>query len=148
MKMKEMNKSMNKLLANFYSLLIKTQNYHWHVRGPHFKELHLFFEEQYTQLFSFVDLVAERIVTLGFNAPATLKELIEQRTLHDGKYDISAFEMVSDLLKDYDTVIDNVYECIDVSKKNDDEGSVTFLTDILVNIEKMAWMLRATSSGF
>ena len=146
--MKDLQKSMNKLLANYYSLLLKTQNYHWHVKGPNFKELHLFFEEQYTQLFGFVDSVAERIVTIGFNAPATLKEIMEYRTLTDGHYEISSFEMVSELLKDVDHIIDNLGEAIEVSKKNEDEGNVTFLTDLLVQMEKMAWMLRATSSGF
>lgn len=146
--MKDLQKSMNRLLANFYSLLLKTQNYHWHVRGPNFKELHLFFEDQYTQLFGFVDSVAERMVTIGFNAPATLKEIMEYRTLTDGLYEISSFEMVSQLLKDADHIIDNLSEAIEVSKKNEDEGNVTFLTDLLVQMEKMSWMLRATSSGF
>lgn len=146
--MKDLQKSMNKLLANLYSLLLKTQNYHWHVKGPNFKELHLFFEEQYNQLFGFVDLVAERMVTIGFNAPATLKEIQDYRTLSDGQYEISSFEMVSELLKDVEHVIDNLGEAIEVSKKNEDEGNITFLTDLLVQMEKMAWMLRATSSGF
>ncbi len=146
--MKDLQKSMNKLLANFYSLLLKTQNYHWHVKGLNFKELHLFFEEQYNQLFGFVDSVAERIVTIGFNAPATLKEIQEHRTLSDGQYDISSFEMVSELHKDVEHLIDNLGEAIEISKKNEDEGTVTFLTDLLVQMEKMAWMLRATSSGF
>jgi starvation-inducible DNA-binding protein len=146
--MKDLQKSMSVLLSNFYSLLLKTQNYHWHVKGPYFKELHVFFEEQYTQLFADVDLVAERILTLGFNAPATLKEIAEHRSLSDGHYDISGFEMVTDLIKDYNVIIDNIYDAINVSKKHEDEGNVTFLTDLLVQVEKTLWMLKATSSGF
>ncbi len=146
--MKDLQKSMSVLLSNLYSLLLKTQNYHWHVKGPYFKELHVFFEEQYTQLFGFVDLVAERMLTMDFNAPATLKEIVEHRSLKDGHYDISGFEMVSDLIKDYTVLIDNIYDAINLSKKHEDEGSATFLTDLLVQVEKTMWMLKATSSGF
>jgi starvation-inducible DNA-binding protein len=146
--MKDLQISMSVLMSNLYSLLIKTQNYHWHVRGPHFKELHLFFEEQYTQLFGFIDSLAERMVTLGLNAPATLKQIIEYRTLSDGHYDISSFEMASDLTKDYLVLIENIYDAIRVSKKNEDEANLSFLTDLLVQVEKMAWMLNATCSGF
>lgn len=146
--MKDLHRSMSVLFSNLYSLLLKTQNYHWHVKGPNFKELHVFFEEQYTQLFGFVDLVAERMLTMDFNAPATLTEILEYRSLKDAHYDKSGFEMVSDLIKDYTVLIDNIYDAINLSKKHEDEGNVTFLTDLLVQVEKTMWMLKATSSGF
>jgi starvation-inducible DNA-binding protein len=146
--MKDLHRSMSVLFSNLYSLLLKTQNYHWHVKGPNFKELHVFFEEQYTQLFGFVDLVAERMLTMDFNAPATLTEILEHRSLKDAHYDKSGFEMVSDLIKDYTVLVDNIYDAINLSKKHEDEGNVTFLTDLLVQVEKTMWMLKATSSGF
>ena len=146
--MKEMHKSFNRLLANLYSLHLKTLNYHWHVSGPHFKPLHLFFEDQYQELFEFIDLIAERIVTIGFNAPATLAELANQRTLKDGTYNLTSAEMIADLLADYTVLIDDIYDSIETCKNNEDEGGITLLTDILVKVEKTVWMLRATGGGF
>lgn len=136
------------LFATLYALQLKTQSYHWHVKGPHFKQLHEFFEEQYGALTGIIDSVAERMVSLGFIVPATFSQIQELKSIKDAHHEYSGQEMVSDLGKDYVTLIGLIYKVIDKSKENKDEGSVTFLTDVLVKIEKTSWMIHACSGGF
>lgn len=136
------------LFATLYALQLKTQSYHWHVKGPHFKQLHEFFEEQYGSLTGIIDSVAERMVSLGFIVPATFSQIQELKSIKDAHHGYSGQEMVSDLGKDYVTLIGLIYKVIDKSKENKDEGSVTFLTDVLVKIEKTSWMIHACSGGF
>jgi starvation-inducible DNA-binding protein len=138
----------SQLFANLYALQLKTQSYHWHVKGPHFKQLHEFFEEQYGALSEMIDSVAERMVSLGFVVPATLSQIQELKTSKDGQPNHTGQEMVSDLGKDYVVLVELLYKVIDKVKDNKDEGSITFLTDILVKIEKMSWMVHACSGGF
>lgn len=146
-----MNKIANSyamLLADLYALLLKSQNYHWHVTGPHFKPLHLFFEELYTQAFETIDLVAERMVTMGFTAPATLTEIIDLKKISDGDARLDSSEMLIDLEKGFRVVVDDLDTCIKLVKAEDDEASLSFLGDLLVGFEKTIWMIKATASGF
>ena len=146
-----MNKIANSyavLLTDLYGLLIKSQNYHWHVTGPHFKPLHLFFEELYTQAFETIDLVAERMVTMGFTAPATLTQIIDLNKISDGDARLDSSEMLIDLEKGFRIVVDDIETCIKLVKAEDDEASLSFLSDLLVGFEKTIWMIKATASGF
>jgi len=146
--MNKIAKSYALMLADLYALMIKTQNYHWHVTGPHFKSLHLFFEELYTQIFTSIDLVAERMLAMGFTAPATLNEIVELRILADGDAKLNAAEMLMDVEKGFQHIIDDLDACIKLVKVDDDEASLSFLSDLLCRFEKTLWMLRAASSGF
>ena len=94
-------KTFARLMADTYTLYLKTQNYHWHVRGPHFRTLHLMFEEQYNQLLLGVDTLAERIITLGHPAPATFAEFNELRTINEGDSTKTAEKMVAELCDDH-----------------------------------------------
>lgn len=138
----------SQLFANLYALQLKTQSCHWHVKGPHFKQLHEFFEEQYQSLIAIIDGVAERMVSLGFIVPATFSQIQELKSIKDAHPQHSGQEMISDLGKDYVAIIELLYKVIEKSKENKDEGSITFLTDILVKIEKTSWMVHACSGGF
>ena len=146
--MNKIAKSYALMLADLYALMIKTQNYHWHVTGPHFKSLHVFFEELYTQIFTSIDLVAERMLAMGFTAPATLNEIVELRILADGDAKLNAAEMLMDVEKGFQHIIDDLDACIKLVKVDDDEASLSFLSDLLCRFEKTLWMLRAASSGF
>ena len=146
--MNKIAKSYALLLADLYALMIKSQNYHWHVTGPHFKPLHLFFEELYTQAFETIDLVAERMITMGFSAPATLKEIVDLRVVSDGDAKLDSAEMLMDLEKSYQRIVEDLDDCIKHVKAEDDEASLSFLSDLLCSFEKSIWMIRATSSGF
>jgi starvation-inducible DNA-binding protein len=141
-------KVFSQVFANVYALMLKTQNYHWHVKGPNFKPLHLMFEEQYNALFLDVDTIAERMITLGFSVPAYLSALNEFKMIKDGDHNLSAQEMVMDLAKDYVIVIDNIGELLHKAEENEDEGSLSLFSDLLLEFEKTLWMLKATSGGF
>ena len=138
-------KSFAKLFANLYALYLKTQNYHWHVVGPHFKQLHSLFEEQYMLLEKIIDSVAERMVTLEFVVPANFMPILELRTMSDGNHKLSGHEMVIDLKHDHEVLLKDLYDVFEHVRKDGDEGSIEFITGLMLEIEKVIWILRATS---
>ena len=136
---------LNVVLADEYVLYTKTRNFHWNVVGPHFHALHKFFEEQYTQLDAAIDDVAERVRTVGGQAIGTLVELREQARLAEspGEYP-DARAMVLTLLADHE----GLAECLrrdleEAGERYGDAGTNDFLTGLMEQHEKMAWMLRA-----
>lgn len=142
--LKSVNGLLNTILANQHVLYIKTRKYHWNVSGPNFKEYHEFFEEQYTQLETKIDEVAERIRTLGGTPVATMGEFVEVATLQEdpSKKTTSTKEMMGALLKDHEQTIRELREDIDKCEEAEDVGTADFLTGLMSDHEKMAWMLR------
>ncbi|RMG50902.1 MAG: DNA starvation/stationary phase protection protein [Acidobacteria bacterium] len=140
---------LNTLLADEYVLYTKTRNAHWNVVGPHFSQLHSFFEEQYQQLEQIIDDVAERVRSLDGRAWGTLREFVEQTRLREnpGSYP-GAREMLADLLADHETIIRHLREDLETCEKEyHDMGTNDFLTGLMETHEKMAWMLRAHLEG-
>ena len=138
-------KILNTLLADEYVLYTKTRNYHWNVVGPQFNDLHKFFEAQYGELNDVVDDVAERARTLGGHALGTLGEFSKRARLteHPGKYPDAA-GMLKSLLEDHEAVIRQLRVDLEtVGEKYRDVGTNDFLTGLMEQHEKMAWMLRA-----
>jgi starvation-inducible DNA-binding protein len=132
-------------LADQYVLYTKTRNYHWNVTGMQFNDLHKFFESQYTAIDASIDAVAERIRALGGMTTATLAEFSKNSRLkeHPAKYP-DAKVMISNLLADHEATIRNLRKDIDAcDKKHHDTGTADFLTGLMEDHEKMAWMLRA-----
>jgi starvation-inducible DNA-binding protein len=134
-----------KLLADEFLLYTKTRNAHWNVEGDDFHSMHVFFESQYDQLAETVDSVAERIRQLGHYAPATLKEFLELTHLSEesrAKNDSQGF--IKELLADHESIIiflrENVNRFADDFK---DAGTSDFITGLMEEHEKMAWMLRS-----
>jgi starvation-inducible DNA-binding protein len=126
-----------------------TRNYHWNVVGPQFNDLHTFFEAQYTALNTVVDDVAERARALDGNAIGTLAEFVEHARLteHPGQYP-PAREMLANLLADHETVIRQLRVDLETSANTyQDAGTNDFLTGLMEQPEKMAWMLRAFLAG-
>ena len=140
---------LNPLLADEFVLYTKTRNYHWHVVGPQFNDLHTLFEAQYRALGEIVDAVAERARALGGNALGTLAEFMQQTRLkeHPGRYP-AARDMIAGLLADHEAVIRqlrvDLEMCADVYA---DMGTNDFLIGLMTQHEKMAWMLRAFFAG-
>ena len=137
------------LLADEYVLYTKTRNYHWNVVGPQFNDLHKFFAEQYEAIDDFVDDVAERARTLGGHAVATLSEFAEAARLkeHPGQYP-SADDMLENLLADHEAIIRQLRADADAAAgKFHDMGTNDFLTGLMEEHEKMAWMLRSFQEG-
>lgn len=131
-------------LADTYALYLKTQNYHWHVTGPHFKPLHDLFEDQYNDLFQAVDDVAERITTLGGKAPASFEEFVELTNIQSGQKDLPSEQMVEDLRDDHQTVIETFRSVLHAAQEVDDEGTASLVGDRMADHEKMRWMLASS----
>jgi starvation-inducible DNA-binding protein len=129
-------------------LLIKLRNCHWNVAGPHFRQLHALFEEQYGMLAIRTDQLAERIRTLGAHATGTMTEYLQRSALreHPGSFP-AAHQMLHDVLGDHEAIIRFLTESLTpLSQHVLDIGTTDLLTDLIQDHEKMAWALRATLS--
>ena len=135
---------LNQLLADEHILYNKTRNYHWSVEGPSFMELHKLYESQYTLLAETIDQIAERIRTIGHFAEGRLKELIKLASLEEPEAPVNQASQISNLIDDHETVIIKLRKLItDFDEKYKDIGSSDFVTGLLKEHEKMAWMLRS-----
>jgi starvation-inducible DNA-binding protein len=130
------------LLADTYTLYLKTHNFHWNVTGPMFRELHLMFEEHYNELALAVDVIAERIRTLGAPAPGTYKEFQKLTQLKEPEGVPEAVEMIGELTADHEAISRAIREALPVVQEADDDSTDSLLADRLAVHEKTAWMLR------
>ncbi len=134
---------LSRLLADSYTLYLKTHNYHWNVTGPMFTTLHLMFEEHYTELATAVDDIAERIRALGAFAPGSYKDFAILSTVEEADGVPAAMDMVAHLAADHETVVRTAREVIKIAGAADDEVTAGLVTDRMTIHEKTAWMLRA-----
>jgi starvation-inducible DNA-binding protein len=132
-----------KLLADTYTLYLKTQNFHWNVTGPHFDALHRMFEQQYTELAAAVDEIAERIRALGFPAPGTYRTFATLASVPEQEGVPRAQDMVRLLVGDQETVIRTARTLVPVAEREKDIVTVDLLTRRVQVHEKTAWMLRS-----
>ena len=135
---------LRKLLADEFTLYIKTRNFHWNVTGPNFHDLHKFFEGQYEALDDTVDAVAERIRSLDAPAPGGLADYRSLARLTDAPAGLDAAGMIQALLADHETLARTLRTDIEVAEGANDHGTADFLTSLLEDHEKTAWMLRAS----
>lgn len=141
---REVSSLLTNLLANEYTLTIKTQKYHWNLYGLHFNSLHKFLDEQYKQQQEYINLIAERIRALGFNTIGTLKEFIENSDIKEQPGIIpNDLGMIKQLLDDHELIIRQMRNIIYQASKLHDEGTSNFLADLIIKHEKTAWMLRS-----
>jgi starvation-inducible DNA-binding protein len=133
------------LLADSYTLYVKTHNYHWNVTGPQFQALHKMFEEQYIELQTAVDDIAERIRAIGFFAPASLRAFQKLSSIEEDEPGEvpKADEMIRALVEGHQTLVRTVRSMFPVVHKANDESTLNMLTDRLNIHEKTAWMLRS-----
>lgn len=134
---------LSKLLADTYTLYLKTHNFHWNVTGPMFNTLHLMFEQQYTELALAVDAIAERIRTLGLPAPGSYKQFAELTRIREESGVPEATEMVRQLVADQETVVRTAREVFPVVDQANDQPTADLLTQRMQIHEKTAWMLRS-----
>ena len=132
------------IFSDTFSLYLKTLNYHWHVSGENFFALHQLFEKQYLELAESIDVIAERIVTLGSHAPGTFSEIQKFSTLQEGDATSTTQRMIRELEEDHNTLVKHIKKAMEVAKDAHDEGSMTILSDLLASHEKNAWMLRTS----
>ncbi|HZV13174.1 MAG TPA: DNA starvation/stationary phase protection protein [Candidatus Kapabacteria bacterium] len=143
--LKEIAKRLNTVLADEYVLYTKTRNAHWNIQGNNFMELHKFFEGQYEALDTIVDDTAERVRALGHFSAGSLKDFLSITHLSEQKHDFgNQKQMIQTLLDDHETIIRVLRnEITIIAEKFRDLGTSDFITGIMEQHEKMAWMLRA-----
>jgi len=134
------------LLADTYTLYLKTHNFHWNVTGPMFNTLHLMFETQYTELATAVDEIAESIRALGVAAPGSYAQFAERTSIKEETGVPAAEDMIAQLLKDQETVARTAHSVFPTADDAGDEPTADLLTQRMQIHEKTAWMLRSMSS--
>ena len=134
---------LSRLLADTYTLYLKTHNFHWNVTGPMFNTLHLMFEAQYTELALAVDLIAERIRALGFPAPGTYAAYARLSSIKEEEGVPNAREMIRLLVEGQEAVVRTARSIAPLADKVSDEPTLDLLTQRMQVHEKTAWMLRS-----
>src|SRR6185312_6241864 len=134
---------LGRLLADTYSLYLKTQGFHWNVAGPRFCDLHKLFEEQYTELAAANDEIAERIRALGVKAPASYSEFKKLASVTEEATAPAANEMIRQLLADNRSAVRAAQNVVEAAEEHGDVGSADLATQRIRAHEKAAWMLGA-----
>ena len=131
------------LLADSFTLYLKTHNFHWNVTGPMFNTLHVMFMEQYTELWNALDMIAERIRALGVVAPGSFKEFAKLTVIKESEGTLSATEMIEQLVAGQEAVTKTARSMFPIVDKAGDEPTADLLTQRMQIHEKNAWMLRS-----
>ena len=134
---------LSRLLADSYTLYLKTHNFHWNVKGPMFNTLHLMFETQYNELALAVDLIAERIRALGVQAPGSYREFGKLTAIKESEGSPTANEMIKQLVAGQETVVRTARSVFPDAEAANDEPTADLLTQRMQVHEKNAWMLRS-----
>ncbi len=140
---KKIADGLSRLLADTYTLYLKTHNYHWNVTGPMFQTLHLMFEQHYNELALAVDAIAERIRALGFTAPGTYAQFVKLSSIAEESKIPAAADMIKNLVKGHEAVARTARAIFPLADKASDEPTADLLTQRLLVHEKTAWMLRS-----
>lgn len=140
---KKIADGLSRLMADTYTLYLKTHNFHWNVTGPMFNTLHLMFEEQYNELWQAVDQIAERIRALGFPAPGSYKEFAKLTSIPEADGVPSAEEMIRQLVEGQEAVARTARQNFPAVDGANDESTADLLTQRMQVHEKSAWMLRS-----
>jgi starvation-inducible DNA-binding protein len=135
--------ALNKQLANWNVLYTKLHNYHWYVTGPEFFTLHEKFEEYYNEAGSYIDEVAERILTIKGKPIATLKEYLETATIEESNGQESAVEMVDTLVRDFQQVVADSRKIIEAAEDSQDQPTADLFIGMKTSLEQHIWMLNA-----
>ena len=137
--------ALNGLLADYFALYLKTKNFHWHVTGPHFREYHLLFDEQATELIATTDLVAERVRKLRQDTLTSIGSIAEKQRINDhDSTSTDAAKMLKELHKDNETLITALKDAKELADKAGDNATDGLLDDWTDQAEQRAWFLAAT----
>src|SRR6478672_3993738 len=140
---KNIAEGLSRLLADTYTLYLKTHYFHWNVTGPMFNTLHLMFEGQYTELALAVDLVAERIRSLDIYAPGTYRDFVKLSSIKESESVPNAQDMIKELVSGHEAVCRTARSVFPAAEAASDEATADLLTQRLQLHEKTAWMLRS-----
>ncbi len=137
-------RELTKVLADSFALYQKTHGYHWNVRGPEFFSLHNLLEQQYNEIWTALDDIAERIRALGELAPQSGSAFANLTSIKDGDPEKEAPEMLKELIRDHGVLIATARNALDAADEAGDEATVDLMTQRLAAHEKAAWMLRSS----
>ncbi|MFZ0694815.1 MAG: Dps family protein [Alphaproteobacteria bacterium] len=140
---KAIAKGLMALLADTYTLYLKTHNFHWNVTGPMFNTLHLMFEQQYTELATAVDSIAKRIRSLGERAPGSYAEFAKLASIKEASGTPDSGTMIRQLVEGNEAAVKTARSIFDTADDAGDESTADLLTQRLQIHEKTAWMLRS-----
>ncbi|MGZ3690784.1 MAG: Dps family protein [Pseudobdellovibrio sp.] len=140
---KEVAHGLSQLLADTYTLYLKTHSFHWNVEGPMFQTLHIMFMGQYTEMWNALDVIAERIRSLGHYAPGTYSEISKLTSIRESKAVPKATKMIEELITGHEAVIKTTRHIFEAAEKAKDQTTMDVLTQRLDIHEKTAWMLRS-----
>lgn len=136
-------KGLCKFLADTYTLYLKTHNFHWNVTGPMFQTLHLMFEQHYNELWTAIDVIAERIRSLGVYAPGTYAELSSLTSIKEVQAPVKDTDMIRSLVEGHEAVIRTARSIFPAAEKAVDQVTMDLLTQRMEVHEKTTWMLRS-----
>ena len=140
---REIANGLSRLLADTYTLYLKTHNFHWNVTGPMFQTLHLMFETQYNELALAVDLIAERIRALGHPAPGSYREFAKLSSIPEAEGVTRATDMIRQLVEGQEAVVRTARKVFEIADRVNDQPTADLLTQRMQIHEKTAWMLRS-----
>ncbi|KMK74707.1 Dps family protein [Alkalihalobacillus pseudalcaliphilus] len=143
MKYDQLIEKMNKQLANWSVLFTKLHNYHWYVKGDQFFTLHDKFEELYGLAGTQIDELAERILAIKGKPVATMKEYLDISSVKEAEKNEGAFNMVANIEGDFERMVVEFDEIIDLAEKAHDEPTADMFISLKATLEKHAWMLRS-----
>ena len=138
---------LSKVLADTFVLYLKTHNFHWNVKGPQFISLHKMFEEQYRDLWSALDDIAERIRTLDQPAPGTTAQFKQLAEIKEKDSLPAAMDMLSELISDNEAVLRTIRTALSTAQDAGDEATAGLLTDRLSYHEKQVWMMKSITAS-
>ena len=142
----EIAEALNGLVADNYALYTKTKNFHWHVSGPHFRDYHLLFDEQATEIFATVDDLAERVRKLGARTIHSIGEIARLHTIKDNDKDyVAPADMLVELMNDNKLIIKRMRAAHEIADKHDDVATASILENFIDAAEKRNWFLFETS---
>ncbi|NDV42483.1 Dps family protein [Flagellimonas sediminis] len=135
--------NLNTLLANYQVFYNKLRNFHWNVEGPDFFELHEEFENEYNTTKKNIDVVAERIRVFGMKPNFTLQKTLDMAQIKEPSKELTAIEMVREVLRDYETLHNNMLDGINASLDTGDVVTENMLTEFMTHLEKRNWMFTS-----
>jgi starvation-inducible DNA-binding protein len=142
--MDELSQALKIVLANHYAYSLKAQNFHWNVEGPDFKQYHDLFGDIYEEVYSSVDIIAERVRTIGYYTPGSFRRYLELSQIEDQVEIPNSRSMIEKLLADISTLQTSIKVCYDLAEQNSNHGLSNLLAERQDAFAKHAWMLTAT----
>ncbi len=142
--MDELSQALKIVLANHYAYSLKAQNFHWNVEGPDFKQYHDLFASIYEEVYGSVDIIAERVRTIGYYTPGSFRRYLELSQVEDQVEIPNSRSMIEKLLADINVIQSSIKVCYDLAEQNSNHGLSNLMAERQDAFAKHAWMLTAT----